>query len=66
MATKTLKASDISSPHLSSADDPRVAAFCSWANPELFHAFAYATDIWKRDPFDVESIHQNATNLSGL
>jgi hypothetical protein len=41
-------------------DDPRVAAFCSSRYPELFHAFAYANDIWKHDPFDVESIHQIA------
>jgi energy-coupling factor transporter ATP-binding protein EcfA2 len=37
--------------------DARVAAFCSPRYPELFHAFAYANDIWKHDPFDVESIH---------
>jgi energy-coupling factor transporter ATP-binding protein EcfA2 len=60
MATKSSKAPDISPPELSPADDPRVAAFCSQRHPELFHAFAYATDIWKRDPFDVASIHQNA------
>ena len=40
--------------------DPRVAAFCSPYYPELFHACAYANDIWKHDPFDVESIHKNA------
>jgi hypothetical protein len=40
--------------------DPRVAAFCSPRYRELFHAFAYATDVWKQDPFDVKSIHVNA------
>jgi energy-coupling factor transporter ATP-binding protein EcfA2 len=60
MAIQTKNAPDISPPNLSPADDPRVAAFCSPRHPELFHAFAYSTDIWKRDPFDVESIHQNA------
>src|SRR5271156_2930151 len=40
--------------------DARVAAFCSLRCPGLFHAFAYANDIWKPDPFDVESIHRNA------
>ena len=40
--------------------DRRVAAFCSPRFPELFHAFAYANDIWKHDPFDVESIHRDA------
>jgi len=38
-------------------DDPRVAVFCSSLHPGLFHAVAYGTDIWRRDPFDVESIH---------
>src|SRR5262249_25347995 len=40
--------------------DPRVAAFCSGRLPELFHAFAYANDICRPDPFDVESIHPGA------
>lgn len=39
------------------ADDPRTLAFCSDAMPELFHAVAYASDVWKPDPFDVETIH---------
>src|SRR5271166_1994393 len=38
-------------------DDPRVTAFCSSLHPGLFHAVAYGTDIWRQDPFDVESIH---------
>ena len=44
-----------SDPH----DDPRVAAFCSSLHPGLFHAVAYGSDIWRRDPFDVQSIHQS-------
>jgi energy-coupling factor transporter ATP-binding protein EcfA2 len=40
--------------------DRRVTAFCSTRYPELFHTVAYANDIWKHDPFDVESIHQSA------
>ena len=40
--------------------DQRVTAFCSPRYPELFHTFAYANEIWKHDPFDVESIHKNA------
>ena len=40
-------------------DDPRVAAFCSSLTRGLFHAVAYGTDIWRQDPFDVESIHGN-------
>ena len=38
-------------------DDPRVAAFCSSLHPGLFHAVANGTDIWRQDPFDVQSIH---------
>ena len=40
--------------------DPRVAAFCAPARPEVFHAIAYRNDIWKEDPFDVELIHEEA------
>ncbi len=47
-------------PDDANSGDRRVAAFCSARHPELFHAFAYATDIWKHDPFDVESIHRGA------
>lgn len=39
------------------ADDPRTDAFCSPALPDLFHAVAYASDVWRPDPFDVETIH---------
>jgi len=39
------------------ADDPRTLAFCSPSLPDLFHAVAYASDVWKADPFDVETIH---------
>ncbi len=42
------------------SEDPRVKAFCSSRHPEPFHAFAYSNDIWKADPFDVESIHADA------
>ncbi|HMB04219.1 MAG TPA: helicase HerA-like domain-containing protein [Isosphaeraceae bacterium] len=40
--------------------DPRVAAFCSPERSEVFHAVAYRSDIWKEDPFDVETIHEEA------
>ena len=40
--------------------DPRVAAFCSPERPEVFHAVAYRNDVWKEDPFDVETIHEEA------
>lgn len=40
--------------------DPRVSAFCATERPEVFHAVAYRNDIWKDDPFDVETIHEEA------
>src|SRR5262249_52159270 len=49
---------DPSSPD--SPADPRIAAFCSPEHPEVFHAVAYRNDLWKQDPFDVETIHAEA------
>src|SRR3954464_4741057 len=40
--------------------DPRVAALCPWARPGVFHGSAYRNDVWKEDPFDVETIHEEA------
>lgn len=40
--------------------DHRVAAFCSPQSPDVFNSVVVATQIWKEDPFDVESIHQTA------
>jgi len=40
--------------------DPRTIAFCSPDHPEVFHAVASRSDIWKEDPFDVETIHEEA------
>ena len=60
MATATTSATHAALPAPGEPVDHRVAAFCSTRYPELFHAVAYANDIWKHDPFDVESIHRNA------
>uniref|UniRef100_UPI0013EA9D7E helicase HerA-like domain-containing protein n=1 Tax=Aquisphaera insulae TaxID=2712864 RepID=UPI0013EA9D7E len=51
----TPRAADRSTP--TPSEDPRVKVFCSEKHHGLFHAIAQATDIWKSDPFDVESIH---------
>ncbi|WP_237722709.1 ATP-binding protein [Singulisphaera acidiphila] len=40
--------------------DARIAAFCSPEHSEVFHAVASRSDIWKEDPFDVETIHEEA------
>jgi len=37
--------------------DARVRAFCSNDTPQIFHAIAHAHDVWRRDPFDVPSVH---------
>src|SRR5579872_6245286 len=42
------------------ADDPRLAAFLSPGCPEVFHSVAAPTEIWKSDPYDVETIHGEA------
>ena len=45
------------------AADARAAAFCSSDWPDPFHAFAYASQVWKPDPFDVDSIHRGAREV---
>lgn len=42
------------------ADDPRWQAFRSPQGPEVFHSVVSTHDIWKADPFDVETIHAEA------
>jgi len=37
--------------------DARLAVFCSNISPEVFHSVATPTEIWRADPFDVETIH---------
>lgn len=38
--------------------DPRIRAFCSPDSPEVFTAVEHATQVWIRDTFDVENVHQ--------
>ena len=44
-------------------DDPRALAFCAAGGPEVFHAVAHWNDIWRPDPFDVETIHGEARDV---
>jgi hypothetical protein len=46
--------------NMAPAIDPRTTVFCSTELPHLFHAVANRSDVWKPDPFDVESIHEEA------
>src|SRR5437660_9208920 len=45
--------------------DPRFAAFIADDGPEVFSAVVHANQIWKPDPFDVETIHQDAREAFG-
>jgi predicted ATPase len=40
--------------------DPRLDAFLAPGGPEVFHSVATPTEIWRADPFDVETIHAPA------
>ena len=46
--------------HETSDADRRALAFCSPGGPEVFHAIAHRHEIGKPDPFDVETIHEDA------
>ncbi len=43
--------------------DPRVTAFCSDDGPEVFSSIAHGSQMFERDPFDVESIHAEAREV---
>ena len=43
--------------------DPRLRAFCSTDGAEVFHAVAHWNDIWRPDPYDVETIHEEARDV---
>jgi Helicase HerA, central domain len=44
----------------STDDDPRIRAFCSPESPDVFHAIAQAHQVFQRDAFDVDIVHQEA------
>ncbi len=37
--------------------DPRIRVFCSHNAPDVFHGVEHAQQVYRRDPFDVESVH---------
>lgn len=41
----------------------RQAAFCSSGGPLIFRSVAHPTQVWTPDPFDVETIHEEARDL---
>jgi hypothetical protein len=40
--------------------DPRDAAYCSAASPQVFHAVVRGSQVFTPDPFDVDEIHAEA------
>jgi DNA helicase HerA-like ATPase len=47
-------------PPSKAARDPREAAYCSPSGAEVFHAVAHSADVFETDPFDVDTIHEEA------
>ncbi len=43
--------------------DSRQIAFCDRNAPEVFHSVANPTEIWRADPFDVDTIHPEAREV---
>ncbi|HVK11287.1 MAG TPA: AAA family ATPase, partial [Gemmataceae bacterium] len=51
--------------HAAPKADPRLAAFIAPGSPEIFHSVAAPTEIWRADPFDVDTIHAAAREAFG-
>jgi hypothetical protein len=45
--------------------DPRFAAFIAGDGPEVFSGVVHANQVWGPDPFDVDTIHQEAREAFG-
>ena len=43
--------------------DPRDRVFRSPGGPDIFHAVAHRNEIWHPDPYDVETIHEDAREV---
>jgi hypothetical protein len=46
--------------HAGPVADPRIAAFCRPDGPEVFSSVAHGSQVFERDPLDVETIHGDA------
>ena len=44
-------------------DDPRARVFRAPEGPEVFYPVAHSNDVWRPDPFDVETIHGEARDV---
>jgi hypothetical protein len=45
--------------------EPRFAAFIAANGPEVFSGIVHANQVWEPDPYDVETIHQEARAVFG-
>ncbi len=43
--------------------DPRLAVFCAGEGPEVFRSVCHRHEIWREDPFDVPTIHEEARDV---
>ncbi|MCX5741353.1 MAG: hypothetical protein NT062_02510, partial [Proteobacteria bacterium] len=50
-------------PPVATGTDPRAVAFCRADGPEVFASVAHGSQIYERDPFDVEAIHAEAREV---
>jgi hypothetical protein len=57
------KLRDLFEPGESLAGDARIAAFLRADGPAVFSSIAYGSQLWERDPFDVETIHGEARDV---
>ncbi len=47
-------------PSLTDGADPRLSVFCAGEGPEVFRSVCHRHEIWREDPFDVPTIHEEA------
>ncbi len=55
--------SDLPAPSDPAPVDPRDLVFRSPGGPDVFHAVAHWDEVWRPDPFDVETIHEEAREV---
>jgi hypothetical protein len=57
------KLRDLFEPGDALGEDARIAAFLRADGPAVFSSIAYGSQLWERDPFDVETIHGEARDV---
>jgi len=44
-------------------DNPYIKIFCSFKEPDTFRSIEHASDVLRKDPYDIEEIHKDARDL---